>query len=100
MSEAIEKATEETAGHFGPVTQLQASFEPESYETKSLHEALDAEVDYDWLCDDCRNKHPDMDVDDLKAICIHCVRVLQARAGVDPDSFENGESDMGRENDE
>jgi hypothetical protein len=46
------------------------------------------EVDYDWLCTDCRSKHPDLELDDLKAICIHCVRELQARAGVDPDSFE------------
>lgn len=40
------------------------------------------EVDFDWLCDECYRKQPDVNVDDLRAICIHCVRVLQAKAGV------------------
>lgn len=57
------------------------------------------EVDYDWLCNECRSKLPDLEADGLKAICIHCVRLLQIRAGVDPGSFDNGPSNLGSEND-
>jgi len=43
------------------------------------------EVDLDWLCIECHRKHPEVDVDDLRAICIHCVRELQTKAGVADD---------------
>ena len=45
------------------------------------------EVDFDWFCSECRCKLPDVDVDDMRAICIHCVRELQVKAGIDPESF-------------
>ena len=45
------------------------------------------EVDFDWFCSDCRRKLPDVDVDDMWAICIHCVRELQAEVGIDLESF-------------
>lgn len=39
----------------------------------------------DWVCPACLAKMPDdIIVENLKAICIHCVRVLQARDGFDP----------------
>ena len=55
------------------------------------------EVDYDWLCDVCRNKYPDVDVDDLKSICIHCVRELQSKAGVDVELFNNSDNMEGED---
>jgi hypothetical protein len=33
----------------------------------------------DWLCSKCLKRLPDVPVEDLHAICIHCVRKLQAR---------------------
>lgn len=40
----------------------------------------DGEVEHDWLCPSCLANHPNHDVDDLKAICIHCVRILRGKA--------------------
>jgi hypothetical protein len=36
------------------------------------------EGESDWLCPDCLGKFPDVPDEDLRAICIHCVRVLQS----------------------
>lgn len=50
------------------------------------------EVDHDWHCSQCRDQCPDVDIDDLQAICIHCVRELQREAGiVDSNSGEDEE---------
>lgn len=38
----------------------------------------------DWVCRECLAKGLDtLTADDLKAICIHCVREMQARDGFD-----------------
>jgi hypothetical protein len=40
----------------------------------------DPEVDHDWLCPQCFEKYPDVDVEVVRCICIHCVRELRAGA--------------------
>jgi hypothetical protein len=35
-----------------------------------------------WLCDGCFADLDAVGVDDLKLVCMHCVRALQARGGV------------------
>ena len=36
------------------------------------------EVEHDWLCPECLARMDDLSVDDLRTVCIHCVRELQA----------------------
>lgn len=47
------------------------------------------EVDHDWLCPKCLEQFSDIGIDDIRAVCIHCVRDLQKKAGVDPMSFDS-----------
>jgi hypothetical protein len=36
---------------------------------------------FDWLCPECLAKFPaDVDVDDLKAVCMHCARQMREDA--------------------
>jgi hypothetical protein len=39
------------------------------------------DVLHDWVCPACAERLPDLDAQDFKAVCIHCVRALQAEAG-------------------
>jgi hypothetical protein len=39
-----------------------------------------SEVEYDWLCPACLAQWPDVNVDDLLAVCIHCARRLRERS--------------------
>lgn len=43
-----------------------------------------SEVEFDWLCPQCNAKGDDLDVDDLKCICIHCVRELRGENDDEP----------------
>ena len=42
-------------------------------------ESDDPEVDHDWLCPKCWEHFPDVNVDDLVAVCMHCARKLRSR---------------------
>jgi len=35
------------------------------------------EVDHDWVCPECEKKMMEPEIDDLRCICIHCVRILR-----------------------
>lgn len=50
-------------------------------------ESSNPEVDFDWTCPDCipSDENPP-DLDDLRAVCIHCVRKL--RKAYDPNYEE------------
>lgn len=45
-------------------------------------DSTNPEVDYDWVCPTCIETFPDPKVEDLRAVCIHCVRKL--RKAYDP----------------
>ena len=34
----------------------------------------------DWLCPECIEKFPDLSADNLRAVCIHCIRELRRGA--------------------
>jgi hypothetical protein len=40
----------------------------------------DPEVDHDWLCPECLEQYPLLDVEDLRSDCMHCARRLKSRA--------------------
>jgi hypothetical protein len=37
---------------------------------------------YDWLCPECGKDFPDIGVEDLHTVCVHCIRALQQTATV------------------
>jgi hypothetical protein len=37
----------------------------------------DLEVEHDWLCPACLQLFPEIDVEDLRTVCIHCARKLR-----------------------
>jgi hypothetical protein len=37
----------------------------------------DSECENDWLCPECVTRYPDLPLDDLRAVCIHCIRELR-----------------------
>lgn len=39
-----------------------------------------SECENDWLCPTCIKKFPDVPLDDLRALCIHCIRKLKQHA--------------------
>jgi len=42
----------------------------------------DLEVDHDWLCPECFERFPFLDVDALRGFCIHCARSLKSRGTI------------------
>ena len=40
-----------------------------------------SECDNDWLCPTCLKKYPDVLLDDMRAICMHCIRDLKRGFG-------------------
>jgi hypothetical protein len=36
-----------------------------------------SEVENDWVCPECLARFEDLDVDDLRCVCIHCARQLR-----------------------
>lgn len=39
-----------------------------------------SECENDWLCPACVKKYPDVPLDDMRAVCIHCIRELRLHA--------------------
>ena len=50
-----------------------------STEWLPMPQAPGSECENDWLCPACAAKLPEPPVEDLKAICIHCIRKLRER---------------------
>jgi hypothetical protein len=42
--------------------------------------SCDPEIDHDWLCPQCIEGFPHVDVDGLVAVCMHCARKLKRRS--------------------
>jgi len=40
----------------------------------------EGEVESDWVCPDCLTRCPDLEPNDLRAVCMHCLRRLRAGA--------------------
>ena len=38
----------------------------------------------DWVCPSCLANLTDENIENLHAICMHCIRKIQAKAGFDP----------------
>lgn len=43
-------------------------------------DSCEPEVDHDWLCPECFEHFPYVEVDDLVGVCMHCARSLKSRS--------------------
>jgi hypothetical protein len=55
-------------------------FNGSSHDWRPVSREEGTEVENDWVCKACQARLPELTAEDFRAVCIHCVRKMQAKS--------------------